>query len=115
MSQLRAAHVRQPPAKSQIEVFVDVPFSLCQFSLFAGNRNLKPEQFHGLAHERGKIGRLPGRDQIGVNNHFPFLIERAGFFQFITHRTVAGGMSSLQKAGADQYLRPVQMAATGLL
>src|SRR5450756_2051368 len=49
---------------------------------------LKSELFHGLAHERGKIGRLPGRDQIGVNNHLPVLIERAGLFQFISHRLV---------------------------
>src|SRR5660397_128473 len=68
---------------------------------------LKPEMFHGLAHERGEIGRLPGRDQIGVNNHLPVLIECAGLFQFISHRLVAGGASPLQKTGADQDLRSV--------
>ena len=50
---------------------------------------------------------MPGRDQIGVNNHLPVLIERAGLFQFISHRLVARGVSPLQKAGADQDLRPV--------
>ena len=43
-------------------------------SFFAGNGKLNPELFHGLAHERREIGRLPGRDQIGVNNHLPVLI-----------------------------------------
>ena len=47
---------------------------------FAGNAKLKPELFHGLAHERGEICRFPGRDQIGVNNHLPVLIECAGLF-----------------------------------
>ncbi len=46
---------------------------------------LKPELFHDRAHERGKIGRLSGRDQIGVNNHLLIFIERAGLFQFTSH------------------------------
>src|SRR5450756_1588088 len=74
---------------------------------FAVNGKLKPDLFHGLAHERGEIGRLPGRDQIGVNNHLPVLIERAGLFQFISHRLVTGGASPLQKTGADQDLWPM--------
>jgi hypothetical protein len=53
---------------------------MTSLSFFAGNGKLKPELFHGLAHERGEIGRLPGRDQIGVNNHLPVLIERASLF-----------------------------------
>ena len=50
---------------------------------------------------------MPGRNQIGVNNHLPVFIERATLFQFISHRRVAGGVSPLQKTGADQDLRPV--------
>jgi hypothetical protein len=49
---------------------------MTSLSFFAENGKLKPEPFHGLAHERGEIGRFPGRDQIGVNNHLPVLILR---------------------------------------
>ncbi len=54
-----------------------------------------------------EIGRLPDRYQIGINDHFPVLIDRSGLFQFISDRPVAGGASSQQKSGADQKLRPV--------
>jgi hypothetical protein len=30
---------------------------------------LQPELFHGFTHESGQIGRLPGGNQIAVNNH----------------------------------------------
>ena len=83
------------------------PLHMTSLFFFAGNGKLQPELFHGLAHERGEIGRFPGRDQIGVNNHLPVLIERAGLFQFISHRPIAGGASPLQKTGADQDLWPM--------
>jgi len=83
-------------------VFAGVePLRTTSLSLFTGNGRLERELLHGLAHERGEIGRLPGRDQIGVNNHLPVLIERAGPFQLISHRLVTGGASPLHKAGAD--------------
>src|SRR5659263_52822 len=88
------------------DLLVTIP-NLTSPSFFGGTGKLRTELFHDLAHESGQIGRLPGRDQIGVNNHLPVLIERAGLFQFISHRLVAGGASPLQKAGADQDLRPV--------
>jgi hypothetical protein len=53
------------------------PLHMTSLFFFAGNGKLQPELFHGLAHERGEIGRFSGRDQIGVNNHLPVLIERA--------------------------------------
>jgi hypothetical protein len=68
--------VIMPAARHSTTVTVTIDSSL----LFAGNGKLKMELFHGLTHERGEIGRLPGRDQIGVNNHLPVLIESAGLF-----------------------------------
>jgi hypothetical protein len=57
---------------------------ICVSLFFAGSGKLEPELFHGLAHERREISRLPGRDQIGVNDRLPVLIERTGFLQFIS-------------------------------
>src|ERR1019366_3950564 len=42
---------------------------------FPRRRPHSVELFHGLAHERREIGRFPGRNQIGVNNPLPVLIE----------------------------------------
>jgi hypothetical protein len=43
--------------------------------------NLKLKLLYDLAHECREVVRLPGRDQIGVNNNFPILIQHAGPFQ----------------------------------
>jgi len=73
------------------------------------------EQLHGLAHERGEIARLPGRHQIGVNNDFPVLVERAGLDQFISHRRITGGAPPRRRPALTRICGPWQMAATGLL